>query len=426
MASYVVKFITHARRGAGTTASVRIYRLTGTDGSYGPSPWLRQGFPSGSIVSTQINTDKWLGKLTEVEVGHDSVGDAGTGWLLSGVKIKPANRSSHNRDTKKQGADDDDSEEEAWFPCGKWLGESDSFNGESGPTRVVLSRLEGKHPPNIGEESFPRNKSTVDRLNHFPNASTKPAVALKSIEASAFAVPDASKLKQGVRAKVSKHSGWAGEDAYFIGPDLTVFGVADGVSEWRETGVDAGLFSRALVEGAMRGGTMEAAAAEAQLQNVKGSSTLVICKVDMAASKCLAHVLGDSQIAVVRNGKVVSRSVEQEHSFGVPFQLSSEKGRDQPGDCLEYEWDLRSDDYLVAGTDGLFDNLADDEIARIVSSEQHPKLFHKAVALCQSAFEASQRKTGDTPYSKAASEALNLAFSGGKKDDITAIVCQVK
>jgi protein phosphatase PTC7 len=190
--------------------------------------------------------------------------------------------------------------------------------------------------------------------------------------------------------------------------------------------VDAGLFARALTRGAALGGTLEAAAAQARKENVQGSATMTICKVDLASAKCHSQVLGDSQVAIIRGGKVVERCVEQEHSFGVPFQLSSCEGRDQPKDCLSYEWDLQPNDHIVVGTDGLFDNLGDDDIAKVVTSPENTTVFSKAVGLCQLAFNISQSRVGDTPYSRGANEALNLAFSGGKKDDITAIVAFVR
>lgn len=47
-------------------------------------------------------------------------------------------------------------------------------------------------------------------------------------------------------------------------------------------------------------------------------------------------------------------------------------------------------------------------------------------ALVKVAYEASVDKRAITPYAREASEALNMCFSGGKKDDITVLVAVCK
>jgi protein phosphatase PTC7 len=398
MASYLVKILTHARRGAGTTASVRIFRLTGHLATAGPFEWMRDGFPSGSTVTTRLRTDKPLGVLKELEIGHDSIGDVGTGWLLSGVTVIDESKEA-----------DTPSSKEAYFPCGRWLGESDVQGDISGPAQVVLY-----------------NANIVNRDSGDTQKSRIPRVPIKTCVTSAFAIPEVTKLKQGKRARVAKLDGYAGEDAYFISKDACLFGVSDGVSQWSDEGVDAGLFARALLEGAaLSSGSMDAAFKNAQQKKVQGSATLALVKIDKEKSKCIVESVGDSRVVLVRNGHCVEQTIEQEHSFGVPFQLSSNEGRDEPKDALKYEWNIQSRDIIVCGSDGLFDNISEEHVAKIVWKEEHKTAFEKAIALCQAAFVISAQKNGETPYSKAANEALNLAFSGGKSDDITAIVCLV-
>ena len=85
---------------------------------------------------------------------------------------------------------------------------------------------------------------------------------------------------------------------------------------------------------------------------------------------------------------------------------------------------LCAGDVLVIGTDGVWDNLHDSEVAAAVQagvdSNGAPAAIARAVAAA--AFERSTLKRGSTPYSLAASEAHDLVFSGGKRDDISVIV----
>jgi len=82
-----------------------------------------------------------------------------------------------------------------------------------------------------------------------------------------------------------------------------------------------------------------------------------------------------------------------------------------------------SGDVLVAGTDGLFDNLYDNELIGIVTHSTRtgldPQLTaHNIAALAR---ERSEDRNRQTPFSTAAQEA-GFRFYGGKMDDITVIV----
>jgi len=394
MHPYLIRIFTSPRRGAGTTASVRVWSLAGTKASRGPFAWMRTGFPRGSVRDVSLELDEDLGELTSLEIGHDDVGDAGTGWLLQQVQVFGSSG-------------------EWTFPCERWLGASDSgAEDESGPTRVVLAS-----PVSAGKRGATPGPS--------PAAERGPP--LSSITTKAACVPAKAKVDAGKRGVVRATHGWAGEDAYFVSNDGTKFGVADGVSEWAARGVDAGLFSRALCEGAARGGgTLEAAAAHAAAAGVLGSSTMVVVDVSLRDALARVAVIGDSRAALVRGGRVVHASEEQEFRFGMPRQLSSEPaGNTPPSDALRYAWPLRAGDVLVAGTDGLFDNAALEAVARTVAANA-ARPAEAARALVSDAWAASQSKSRDTPYARAASEAYDLVVKGGKPDDITCVVGRVE
>lgn len=49
-----------------------------------------------------------------------------------------------------------------------------------------------------------------------------------------------------------------------------------------------------------------------------------------------------------------------------------------------------------------------------------------AKEIIQKAFEHANDRTRMTPYSLAATEHFDMVYSGGKKDDITVLVCKIK
>ena len=84
------------------------------------------------------------------------------------------------------------------------------------------------------------------------------------------------------------------------------------------------------------------------------------------------------------------------------------------------------------GTDGLFDNLSErdvlDVLARVPVSPDRGPAFSAAAArdLVFAAWDKSNARVGETPYSRAASENFDLVFRGGKPDDVTCVVARVE
>ncbi|KAH9253914.1 hypothetical protein BASA81_008038 [Batrachochytrium salamandrivorans] len=399
------RIVTQARRGAGTTASVRVHHLKDCYGNTaGPFPWIRnQEFSPSSTVFQEVvlplNSSLDCLSLSELLIGHDSMGDAGTGWMLQGVGVSALPPTTSTTVAGYEG--------EVWFPHRSevWLGESDTQDGHSGPPQVALQ---------------PASTTVANTQRKLKESS------LHAIEMGAFAIPEASKIRKlGKRGRVTSKEGWAGEDAYFINSEARSFGVADGVSQWAEVGIDAGLFARELIRGAAEVPTLEHAFEFAKASGLRGSSTLAICKVDLHDAECHCETIGDSQVLLVHStGRVGKRTLAQEHAFGVPFQLDSDENKDRPGDGLQFTWGLQPGDLIVVGSDGLFDNVGEEDIAQLVTTKGKT-CSQIAVLLASKAFDLSQEKRGSSPYSRAASEALNLAFSGGKSDDITVVVARV-
>ena len=155
-----------------------------------------------------------------------------------------------------------------------------------------------------------------------------------------------------------------------------------------------------------------------------------------------------------------------------PFQLGHHSVADHPSTAQMFDAVLEEGDLVVMGSDGVFDNLTDSEILaeafRHVSlhqeeqEEQEEQEGQKgqegqgkvegsgggqggkkearqsssspglrkvagdiASSLADLSFWKSVDKSAETPFSMSASEAFDVVYSGGKKDDITIIVCLV-
>ena len=89
---------------------------------------------------------------------------------------------------------------------------------------------------------------------------------------------------------------------------------------------------------------------------------------------------------------------------------------------------LIAGDVIVMGSDGLFDNVSDDTILNEVLSQVKAGKRASVIAqrLCAVAFNSSVDKDALTPYCVAATEAFDMVYSGGKKDDITVLVAHIQ
>ena len=138
-------------------------------------------------------------------------------------------------------------------------------------------------------------------------------------------------------------------------------------------------------------------------------------------------------MVILGSGGVKFKTPQQEHSFGYPFQVGHQEHSDRPEDALQSVVALKAGDVVVVGTDGLFDNLSEEDAVQI-AGEVRKQLEGKCAGevarrlaneLGRRAFQNSMDKWIETPYSKAATDAFDMVYSGGKKDDITIIVSVV-
>ncbi|CDW72780.1 serine threonine family 2c [Stylonychia lemnae] len=257
-----------------------------------------------------------------------------------------------------------------------------------------------------------------------------------------------------------RHRG--GEDAWIISSNLLA--VADGVGGWNRKGVDPGIFARELCSHVTqvfqehRNGTdgqnakriVDINLTEVLVEGVKrtkamGTSTFVLASIDDdGESKIQGLNLGDSAYMIVRPDphqeqgfELIFRSKEQQYRFNYPYQCGT--NYDPPHHADRQEHDIKHNDVVILGTDGVFDNLFHDQIFQCLKPEinysnpDHP-INHFNMTDPQSASNCiantaekfSYDKTWDSPFSKGARAAGRNRETGGKDDDITVIVAQIK
>lgn len=288
--------------------------------------------------------------------------------------------------------------------------------------------------------------------------------------------------------------------------EVSYFGVADGVGSWREFDVDPREFSHKLMEECENilleachrenrdtGGSkfrriiapseiLAQAYERVKAENIIGSCTACVAMFDNKRHQLHFSNLGDSGIIVLRHIdsavagslkrdrltprtertsdlRVAFVSQQQLHSFNHPYQLgwTGEEVHERTSfkaarDSCTTSVHLRRGDIIIMGTDGLFDNVDIDDIAKLgleweqkcgfirggdiaareerwamgnsltlVSSEHVHDL---AANLCELARAKSLDDATDSPFAILAKE-NDIMWSGGMPDDCTVIVGHV-
>eukprot|EP00743_Colponemidia_sp_Colp-15_P005097 GILK01005486.1.p1 GENE.GILK01005486.1~~GILK01005486.1.p1 ORF type:complete len:330 (+),score=32.56 GILK01005486.1:45-1034(+) len=253
------------------------------------------------------------------------------------------------------------------------------------------------------------------------------------------------------RNTVSQGVDWSegGEDALFVSRNGRVVGVADGVGTSTEL-LQSGLFSHLLMEEGKRVADEEGVVDPQVIlqkaydyickRRVAGSSTACVVSLDPSKSVLRAVNLGDSGFMVIRgigSAKVqlTGRSEPMCHYFNCPFQLAIE-GQDTPAAARSYEIPTGMGDMILLGTDGLFNNMFDEEILDHITQwgcqqVQHPHSFRPEAfkALAEDLAKISQRNAADsrkdTPHHRDADRENYILRPGESMDDVTIIISRV-
>lgn len=130
----------------------------------------------------------------------------------------------------------------------------------------------------------------------------------------------------------------------------------------------------------------------------------------------------------------IFRSEEQQYRFNFPYQCGT--GCELPHKAYDTEHTVTAGkDFVVMGTDGVFDNLFDKDIEACLNPSVRPvkgsadnfKLLEpEATAKCigNKAYSLSKDRMYKSPFSQGAL-AVGKRYMGGKEDDITVIVSQI-
>lgn len=259
------------------------------------------------------------------------------------------------------------------------------------------------------------------------------------------------KKKDGSRAKYGK----CGEDSYlisvndpFVSGKKSLLAVADGVGGWGDHGGDSSQVSNAFMAAMKK--FHEASDKWYGLPSLikasfeylitlrsssKGTTTICSAAFDHENSELEISNIGDSQLVVVRNGKVALEVEAGVWGFNSPNQIGFGIYGEPQGDVdelnIEKRFKLAKGDVVILGTDGLFDNVFVEKIAEMTSN-QVPRTKDGVETLARNLLkEAYKNGLDDNFLSPFAREAIDAGkapsyYRGGKPDDISIIVACVE
>ena len=245
----------------------------------------------------------------------------------------------------------------------------------------------------------------------------------------------------------------AGEDALILMPEIDAFAVADGVSGWAEDGVDPAIYPKEIMNGVQAGfesseisstglpGILDYAYSS---NEEVGSCTVCVAQLEEGRSLKVAN-LGDSGLKVLRREpagawQVAWESGSQQHEFNMPYQMSSDKEYSDTAQDADYSTvPVNPGDVIVQATDGLWDNLRDQDMCQIVAGVPRTggiDVDALAEYLCAAASRNSVDTSYPSPFMQEAVRAGQIQVSifdkmqgieptGGKLDDITVVVAEV-
>lgn len=169
----------------------------------------------------------------------------------------------------------------------------------------------------------------------------------------------------------------AGQDAFYASDDGLLM-VADGVGAWSDAGAVSRL-SRTLVNNVAEAWHNASGSTKNNLMPrdllTKAYNDLPKNLLTHASSTAVVgivkgrqlHVanLGDSGMRVFRQDRIVYASAEQQHFANCPYQLGGES-TDGPRDAQISSAPLQPGDIIIGASDGLYDNVFDEEIAELL------------------------------------------------------------
>ncbi|XP_047159585.1 probable protein phosphatase 2C 71 isoform X2 [Vigna umbellata] len=222
------------------------------------------------------------------------------------------------------------------------------------------------------------------------------------------------------------------EDAYFISQQNWL-AVADGVGLGSLEG-NAGPYIRELIENCENIVSnyenistikpAEVITRGADETQTPGSSAVLVAHFD--GQVLHAANVGNTGFIIIRDGFIFKKSTPMFHEFNFPLQIV--KGHDPSALIEPYTIDLHDGDVIVTATNGLFDNLYEQEIASIISKSLQATLTPQEIAelLAVRAQDVGRSTSIRSPFSDAAQALGYVGCVGGKLDNVTVIVSLVQ
>lgn len=225
-----------------------------------------------------------------------------------------------------------------------------------------------------------------------------------------------------------------GEDAWRIATAKDgryLFSVADGVGGWRESGGDSSFVSNGLLD-AIKDEFLKTTTTKSLIEISekafkslvgkgisKGSTTLTLLSIQDQLVKVMN--LGDSGALIIRPSQkaIIFRTKPGQQGFNTPHQIGFGFSGEPQGSIrmqatMHTPPPLQKGDIILLGTDGLFDNLYDQDIlAHLLQGGTTQQLAKMA-----------QIKGQDSMYMSPFARSTGGRYIGGKNDDISLIVAK--
>ena len=227
-----------------------------------------------------------------------------------------------------------------------------------------------------------------------------------------------------------------GDDAWFITNSVTsAFGVADGVGSWRDKGINAGECSRQIMKYCrdyfVDGGIVPVTALDdaVELSNKAGSTTALVAYYDMGLKVLDVVQVGDSNLIVIRDSYVAHQTESQVRAHNTPYQVGAGSNDTVAYHSKGYTFELQENDIIVAGSDGLWDNMFPTQVVELIRGSGLRSAKQLSRIIASVAYELSHDTNMWSPFAQDAYEDHKVHepanWKGGKPDDITVVVAVV-
>ena len=225
------------------------------------------------------------------------------------------------------------------------------------------------------------------------------------------------------------------EDACALSSSFVI--VADGVGGYNTYGIDPSIYSSTLCDQVSK--RVNFIRNENELKNIVvnviremdakpivGGATFCSLYIDNENKKLYSCSLGDTLFALFRYDEdsqsyhIAYKAKEQYHSFNTPYQCGY--GGDDPSFSSTTTLDIKPNDIIITGTDGLWDNISENVMVEIINSYSREDIVDRVAAIAK---ENSMNDMVDSPFAVRARE-NGMMYMGGKPDDITVVVTVIR